>query len=136
MKSEYKSPHPEGYLKGIETKWAEILAKGNAYAGMLLLYDQKLCALAYEVEVALEEGKIKQEDYPFYASRLKDRINTINRLIGNSGDEFKCAKYFNRIIWGLERIIEPGRLDLKRVAERIHCMTNELVDELVIKLKE
>nr|MBI4156728.1 hypothetical protein [Candidatus Woesearchaeota archaeon] len=136
MKSEYKSPHPKGYLNGIETKWAEILSKGNAYAGMLLLYDQKLCALAYEVEVALEEGKIKQEDHPFYASRLKERINTINRLILNSGDQYKCGNYFSRIVWDLERMIESNTLNLRRVAERIRGMTDELVDELLIKLKE
>ena len=54
MRSDFKSNADDEHLRKEENIWAEIIRSGNSYAGMILIHDQKLCAIAHEL---IQNGK-------------------------------------------------------------------------------
>jgi len=55
MKSTYESQAQDAHLRDEETQWVAILASGNEYAGILLVWVQKLCAEAHDVEYFIKK---------------------------------------------------------------------------------
>ena len=132
MKSKFISKAEDTHLKKEEKQWAEILARGNSYAGMLLIYDQKLCAVVHEVGVVIEKGKIDIDQVRFYASMLETRISKVLELLDDCGLDFRAKKTFTELrkdIKGLENN-QISYNSLKHLPERIHLTSHELCDEL------
>ena len=123
-----ENPH----IKEEEDMWARIVSTGNGYAGIILIWDQKLCAYAHEVGLEFMAGNIGVQRVNFYAGRLKARAEKVFELISNSGEEFEVEKDFKSLISELgnyrNSISDFGRL--RTIPERIHGLSHSLCDEL------
>ncbi|MDP2973625.1 MAG: hypothetical protein Q8N60_01105, partial [Candidatus Diapherotrites archaeon] len=122
MKSGFKSKAANGHIRVEENQWAEILAKGNAFASVLLLQDQKLCAVCHEIERALNAGKITVEQAKFFAAGLGGRIDAVLKVLGEGVEDFQAKAEFVKLKVKLEKP-EDGKagLDsLKKLAGQIH----------------
>ena len=136
MKKKFESKAANGHIRIEENQWAEILAKGNAFASMLLLQDQKLCAVCHEIEGALNAGKITVEQAKFFAAGLGGRIDAVLEMLGEAEEGFKAKAEFVKLKEKLEKP-ENGKagLDsLKKLAGQIHLASHLLCDELHEKI--
>ena len=136
MKYKFISNAENSHVKEEETQWAQILAKGNPYAGILLIYDQKLCAFAHEINNAIEKGQIYPSQVKIYASRLKRRVGRILELLDEEPN-LASKKIFKGLASKLEEL-ENNKFSynvLKEFPERIHLASHELCDELYLSLK-
>ncbi len=136
MKTGFKSKAANEHIRVEENQWAEILAKGNAFAGMLLLQDQKLCAVCHEIERALNAGKVSAEQVEFFAAGLGGRIDAVLKMLDEAEEGFKAKAEFVKLKEKLEKP-ENGKagLDsLKKLAGQIHLASHLLCDELHEKI--
>jgi len=136
MKYEFESKSKDSHINEEEYQWVKILAKGNPYAGMLLVYSQKLCAVAHEFGNAMVEGQINKNNAGFYASRLKGRAGKILEILSEEPD-LSSRKTFEGLIIKLEEFGDnQASYDaFKEIPEKIHMASHELCDELYIRLK-
>ena len=121
MKTNYLSQSMDSHIREEEKQWAKIIASGNQYAGLILIYDQKLCAVAHEM--------IDCQDIPNQANILKKRIQKVIDLLDDSGYYFKVKESFEKIISELEEK-EISSEKFKKLIEQIHSTSHELCDEL------
>ncbi len=131
METIYQSEDQNSHVREEENLWSKILATGHQSAGMILIYDQKLCAVAHEIEEILE--KITDYKYiSYYAKSLKNRINKVIELLDNSGHNFRSKNNFQEIIIALEKLKEDQASYeiLRKIPEQIHLISHRLVDEL------
>jgi hypothetical protein len=130
----FVSPRIDMHREEEENRWAKILAAGDNYASMILLYDQKLCAVAHEIKQGIYEGFIAPNHTHFYARRLADRIYDVMNLLKNSDLYFQTRDSLMQLISDLRVIKDARPYDstdpLQEIVERIHTVSHELTDEL------
>lgn len=137
MKSDYVSNASSEHARVEEAQWAEILSAGNQYAGMLLIHDQKLCALGHEVAAAIKAGEITERNVVFYAGRLEKRIGRVAEVLKAGASDFKVNGTFER----LRKVLISLRNDpasyacFQEMPEKVHMASHELCDELQERIK-
>ncbi|OGZ34026.1 MAG: hypothetical protein A3I88_02590 [Candidatus Portnoybacteria bacterium RIFCSPLOWO2_12_FULL_39_9] len=120
------------HIQKEEEQWRKIIAVGNQDAGMVLIYDQKLCAFAHEIGAALEK-KITF-DYIFAASRLIERINVLLSKLPKEKFETVVGIFLNIKQRLKEEVIQGKTAQRKKALnsfpEEIHQASHKLCDEL------
>ncbi len=138
MKSYFVSNSSNQHLQDEETQWAEILSKGNPYAGILLIWDQKLCAVAHEFGAAVKVGAINNSKIEFYFDALHRRLKKVINLLEDS--ELQCQRsfmelsdYFDNL---KEKEMSPSEYinSLNDLPEKCHRLSHMLCDELYQKI--
>ncbi len=132
MQTRFKSKSRDSHLRAEENQWAEILSKGNPYVGLILIYDQKLCAYAHELGSAISEGKITIGQVEFYGSRIQMRIGKLLELLEGFDENLKSITDFQKLrddTAKLRNNHSSYNLFLK-LPEQIHAMSHKLCDEL------
>lgn len=136
MKQKFESKAAGEHIRVEEDQWAGILAEGNAFAGMLLLQDQKLCAVCHEIERALNAGKLGIKQVNFFAAGLAGRIDAVLKMLDEAEEDFKAKAEFAKL---KEKLGKPengkaGLDSLKKLAGQIHLASHLLCDELFGKI--
>ena len=132
MKAHYQSKEKHQHIRTEEIQWAEILSSGHPFVGMIMVHDQKLCAIVHEIEAAINEGKIDVEHVPFYAKRLKIRVDKVLELLNDSEHNFKVRDSLVEIRSKLEGLTsnENSYNILKDIPKIIHEISHKVCDEL------
>ena len=118
---QFKSQDPDDHIRQEEDIWAKILSKGDPKTGMILIYDQKLCAIAHEFEQFMKNSA--KIDTAFAIARLRQRLDQLLTFI----KDLDSAKEFRDIKADLEMYV------FKDLPEVIHQASHKLVDELKAK---
>lgn len=132
MKAEFESKSQDAHVRAEENQWANILSEGNPYVGVILIYDQKLCAYAHELGSVISADKVTITQVKFYGSRIQMRIKKLLELLEDFNVSLKS-------IAGLQKLRDDAaklRNDqqsydvLSSLPDRIHATSHELCDEL------
>lgn len=134
MKTDYISRIANVHIREEENQWSAILSVGNPYASILIVHDQKLCAIAHEIGVAISAGVISDSQIEFYANRLKSRIDRVLDLLkGGDSLDFRVVKNFKNIKEKLTKFRNDNKTSyevFKHLPEEVHMASHELCDEL------
>ncbi|MBN2067713.1 MAG: hypothetical protein JW744_04560 [Candidatus Diapherotrites archaeon] len=136
MKQEFKSKSENEHIRAEEQQWAEIFAEGNAFASMLLLQVEKLCALAHEFEKLFKAGSVREGQVKSLAAGLAWRVDMALDMLPDAGEHFEAEALFRGLKAGIERLEnnEKGLDALGQSVDKIHKSCHLLVDEIYGKI--
>ena len=94
MKSTFTSQSTDPHFKKEEEQWADILSKGNPYAGVILITSQKLCTTTHELQKAIDANQVAANQVVFYCSQLEYRLNKMLGILNDCGADFQATRRF------------------------------------------
>ena len=143
MKEKYISHQEDIHARNEEMQWCRIFRYGNPYASLLLVYDQKLCAIAHEVAAAFVQEGLNKKNTTFYINRIHARLSTLISLLQESETNFAVLASFLNLSKHLEMLHNNNNNDLdfhckllQKLPEEIHILSHCLCDELEQKLQQ
>lgn len=127
--ADYVTTVTDPHERDEEQQWARMLAAGDAAAGMLLVFVQKLCTAVHEFDPAYRAGGLKEEKLDFFRGRLATRTEKVLDVMNANGMRDMPGAADLREM--LERIRDAELLgDLADLAEPVHQVNHTICDAL------
>ncbi|MCX8035784.1 MAG: hypothetical protein N3D11_01780 [Candidatus Sumerlaeia bacterium] len=126
----YKSIGGDAHWLAEEEQWARILASGDAAAGMVLVFLQKMCTAFHEFEPACKAGALDESNTEFFRQRLAGRVRWVIR--GMEANALESVEGFAQLQHLLERVeAAPTTAALAALTDEVHQLGHLLCDALL-----